>query len=158
MVAFKLDTFKRWLVSHGAIIEAPTNEWELLRVATCDGTFIAYRNKKGVETWPDGLMAIRDAFLASRDISLSPDLKARKRLRHTIDEIAGRDGLWCFFCEIGFLSPDSNEITIEHLVPHSLGGPNHIANLVISCEPCNRAVGNMSVAEKARFRDEKRAA
>ena len=38
-------TFKAWLIKRGAVIEGATNEWEILRVRTCEGLHVAYRNK-----------------------------------------------------------------------------------------------------------------
>lgn len=153
-----LASFKDWLIARGAIVDAPTSEWEVLRVRTCDGVHVAYRNKAGKETWPEALMDIREAFEAGRSIPLSPDLKSRKRSRHLVDALVERDGLECWFCERGFLTADSREITIEHLVPICHGGPNHMSNLVLACEPCNRTVGNMPVVGKVAFREERRAA
>ena len=155
--AFDMDAFKAWLVERGAIVDAATNPYEILRTRTCEGIFVAYKNTKGTERWPDGLIAIREAFLAGKDIALSPDLKSRVRLRHTIESIAARDGLECWFCERGFLSTDSREITVEHLCPKAHGGPDHLSNLVIACEPCNRAAGNQSIADKVRLRERMRA-
>lgn len=155
--ALDIDAFKEWLTQRGAIVDSPTNPYEILRVRTCEGCFVAYANTKGVETWPDGLTSIREAFDAGREVALSPDLKSRVRLRHTIETIASRDGLECWFCERGFLSTDSREITVEHLCPRSHGGPDHLSNLVIACAPCNRAAGNQTVADKVRLRERMRA-
>lgn len=154
--AFKMEAFKAWLTDCGAVIQPPTNPWELLRAQTCDGVQVVYRNAKEVQTWPEPLIAAREAFERGNRMALSPDLKARKQLRHLIDDLAARDGLWCWFCEVGFLSSDSLEITIEHLVPKSHGGPNHPSNLVLACKPCNSEAGHLSVAEKVAIRDRKR--
>lgn len=154
---FDMDNFKRWLTENGAIIDAATNPYELLRVRTCEGVFVAYTNAKGRETWPDGLIAIKASFEAGQAMPLSPDLKSRVRLRHLIETLASRDGLECWFCERGFLSTDSREATIEHLCPKAHGGPDHLSNLVLACGPCNRAAGNQSVADKVRMRERMRA-
>lgn len=156
LAPFDIRSFKDWLTQRGAIIEPATSVWEVLRVDTIDGKFIVYKNKKGVETWPDGLMDIVNAFREGRSIPLSPDQKKRKRLKHLVEEIAQRDGLYCWFCEVGFLSTDSREITIEHLVSLCHGGPNHLSNIVISCQPCNEKAGSISVSEKVKFRDGRR--
>ncbi len=153
---FSLTAFKAWLVERGAVIDPPTNPYEILRVRTCEGVFVAYKNSKGVERWPDGLEAIKASYLAGQLLSLSPDLKARVKLRHTIEAIASRDGLECWFCENGFLSTDSREITVEHLCPKAHGGPDHLSNLVIACAPCNSEAGNQAVADKVRLREAKR--
>lgn len=154
--AFKIDAFKTWLTDCGAVVAPPTSQWEILRVQTCDGTQVVYRNAKDVQTWPEPLVVAREAFERGNRMSLSPDMKARKKLRHLVEEIASRDGLWCWFCEAGFLAPDSVEVTVEHLVAKSHGGPDHLSNLVIACKPCNSLVGHMSVSEKVAIRDRKR--
>jgi hypothetical protein len=153
---FNLHKFKEWLVARGAVILPPTNPWEMLRVDTSEGIFVVYRNKADRETWPELADRIRDAFLSGREIPLSPDQKARVRLRHMIETLAARDGLECWFCENGFLDVDSREITIEHLCPVAHGGPNHLSNLVLACPDCNQEVGHLSVAEKVLIREAKR--
>jgi hypothetical protein len=153
---FSIETFKTWLTLRGAIIDPPTNEWEVLRVRTCDGVFVIYKNKRGDETWPEGLLSVRQAFVDKKDISLSPDLTVRKRLRHTIDDLAASDGLWCWYCETGFLNSESREISIEHLCSVAHGGPNHPSNLVLACHACNGEAGTLSIAEKVAMRDRKR--
>ncbi len=150
-----IASFKAWLIKRGAVIEAPTNEWEILRIRTCEGTHVAYRNARGAETWPEPLQRFREAFRAGRDIALSPDNTARHRLRDRIQRLSARDGLWCWFCQAGFLSEDSTEVTIEHLVPKAHGGPDHDSNLVLACKPCNQEAGHLPVAEKVALRDRK---
>lgn len=153
---FDLGTFVHWLDKCGAEVLPTTNEWELLRVKTCDGLFVAYRNKRGKETWANELLELRAAFMAGHQRSLSPSRRERVRLRPRIEKLAKRDGLECWFCAGGFENEDSDAITIEHLCSRVHGGPNHISNLVLACEPCNQEADNLSVAEKVRLRDQKR--
>lgn len=51
----------------------------------------------------------------------------------------------CCYCGVGFSDqPDSvGSPTIEHVVPRSLGGPDHPNNYVIACYGCNTARGVM---------------
>lgn len=151
-----IASFNDWLIARGAIVDAPTNEWEILRVRTCDGVFVAYRNKAGKETWPEDLLDLREAFEAGRALALSPDLKSRKRSRHLIEALGERDGLKCWFCDLQWQNPENANITIEHLVPVCHGGPNHMSNLVLACQACNGAVGNMPVAKKVIYREQQR--
>lgn len=153
---FEMEKFRAWLVARGAVIQSPTNPYEILRVDTADGVFVVYQNKKGAQTWPEGIDRIRSAYLDGKNIPLSPDQKARRKLRHQIETLAERDGLECWFCENGFLDADSREITIEHLVAVAHGGPNHVSNLVLSCPDCNQEAGHLSVAEKVLMREAKR--
>lgn len=54
-----------------------------------------------------------------------------KRLRY---EVLRRDNHTCRYC--GATAPDV-KLTIDHVIPQALGGPDEPANLVAACEPCN---------------------
>lgn len=64
-----------------------------------------------------------------------------KRLRF---EVFRRDGYTCRYC--GRSAPDF-EMTIDHVVPEVLGGPDEPANLVTACADCNS--GKTSIAPDA---------
>lgn len=136
---------------------APTNPYEVVRVDTAEGVLVAYRNKRGIETWPEGIDRLRSLYLEGKDVPLSPSQKKRVRMRHEIETLAERDGLECWFCGYSFLSADSREVTIEHLVSVAHGGPNHLSNLVLACQPCNQEASTLHVAGKVLVRDAKRA-
>lgn len=152
----EIEKFKTWLTKNGAIVEPPTNEWEVIRVNTCFGVLVAYRNAKGEHTWPEKLDELHAIAKTRQSVALSPERKSKMQLRHKVEALAARDGLWCWFCEVGFLDADSAEITIEHVCARAHGGPNHASNLVLACKSCNNEAGNWSVAEKVAMRDRKR--
>ena len=54
-----------------------------------------------------------------------------KRLRY---EVLRRDGHKCRYC--GHTASDT-ELAVDHVIPKSLGGPDHPSNLVTSCVDCN---------------------
>lgn len=54
-----------------------------------------------------------------------------KRTRY---EVLRRDGHRCRYCGSG---PDTSALTIDHVVPVSLGGSDDPANLVAACKDCN---------------------
>jgi hypothetical protein len=56
-----------------------------------------------------------------------------------------RDGLACCYCGKGV--EDEVKLTLDHLLPYSLGGSNKETNLVTACLSCNSARGNRSVKE-----------
>jgi len=58
-----------------------------------------------------------------------------------------RDGLACVYCGAGI--EDGTRLTLDHLVPHSLGGSNAADNLVTCCHKCNSARGNRDYREFA---------
>jgi hypothetical protein len=154
----RLEDFKIWLVECGAIIEPPTNDYEILRVRTCHGVHVAYRKDNGKETWPAALSILRESARAKKRQSLSPNLKDRIKLRYTIDAIIERDGCECWFSGEKFFGNGDERITVEHLCPVSHGGPNHLSNLVIATREWNQKAGNLSVSEKVKLREAARRA
>lgn len=153
--AFTIKAFATWLDAKGAVILPTTNEWELIRFRTDAGVSVVHRNSKGLENWPTEAERLRGVFIAGLDENLAPGRAARRKLRSKILDLAKRDGLECWYrCGVVFDDADDERITIEHLCPHSFGGPNHAANLCLSCEPCNRKAGNLHVSTKVRIREE----
>lgn len=55
-----------------------------------------------------------------------------KRLRY---EILRRDNYSCYYC--GTRASAENPITIDHVIPRALGGPNSPENLAAACQDCN---------------------
>lgn len=64
-----------------------------------------------------------------------------RRLRF---EILRRDGHTCRYC--GATAPDA-PLTVDHVIPQTLGGSDEPANLVTACQPCN--AGKSSIAPDA---------
>ena len=60
----------------------------------------------------------------------------------------------CFYCNC---SIEKKDMTLEHVLPKSKGGPDHIANLVLACGPCNELMANRTIHEKMTLRDKIRA-
>ena len=55
-----------------------------------------------------------------------------------------RDGNNCHYCHnpmsltIRDRPPEDHTMTLEHVVPESLGGPDTVLNIVLACHKCNR--------------------
>ena len=58
--------------------------------------------------------------------------KDRRRRRQTLLQ---RYGNVCYYCG---LTTSKDKLQMDHIVPRSKGGNNHISNLVLSCEKCNK--------------------
>lgn len=151
---FELSAFEKWLTGHGAIVEAPTSEWEVIRFWTKAGLQVVYRNAKGFETWPAEATRLKDVFLSGQSEKLAPVMARKKRLRGKVADLLRRDGPECWFaCGVVFEGSDDERATIEHLCARCYGGPNHGANLVLACEPCNRKADNLHIASKVAIRE-----
>jgi 5-methylcytosine-specific restriction endonuclease McrA len=75
--------------------------------------------------------------------------KAGRTVDVTLDEIKALftafDGE-CIYCGAQE-EPDGHAFHLEHLIPRSQNGADHISNLVISCRTCNSKKGNRPVID-----------
>lgn len=149
----KLKSFKKFLRERGAEVLVPTNDYEVLRIRNGDDTCVLYQKSNGRLTWNDDILKAYKAFTSnkpwrSKTKSVTGLNSQRKRPR--IKALLKRDGNECFFC----LQPmPSKDITIEHLVPRTCGGGNHIANTVLAHGKCNSEAEHLSVMEKIKIRE-----
>lgn len=127
---------------------APTNPYETMRFRTKYGVGVVYRGRRG-ETWNNQAEEARDHLAASKG-SLAPvQVKGRRRDAGTVNALLIRDGGDCFFCRAAL----ADDVTVEHLVAVAHGGPNHVSNLFLAHEQCNRRAGHLSAPEKIAMRD-----
>lgn len=66
-------------------------------------------------------------------------IKVRRSVAFTPELVFLRDGFQCQYCGGKFRSGD---LTVDHVVPKSKGGPRNFQNLVAACSPCNSKRGN----------------
>lgn len=145
-----IPKFKTWLEKMGAVVQAPTNEWELVRFKTQNGVSVVYTNSRGRLTFTGESEEAYNRFKAKRNWKAVD--RRRKQLRAQKARLAARDGKKCFFCwaVLGF-----DELTIEHILSVSHGGSDNVNNLCLACEPCNTEIGNLPVTKKMVYRDRK---
>lgn len=160
----KRAVFSKFLVAHGSEVFPPTNPYEVMRFATPEGVGIIYRNAGDrilPEHWQNGA---REAWFSYRNAMSwrvlkdgvsaprTPHINSSRR-KSIKAALLKRDGDACFYCQIKI---SVEELTIEHFIPKSCGGPNHLHNLLLSCERCNMEVGNAPAKEKINFVIERR--
>lgn len=107
------------ITAAGGEILGATNPYELLRFRTSLGVGVIYTGKRG-EKWNAEAIAVRDHLDAGK-CSLAPvQIRGRRTGKDTVNALLKRDGESCFFCGVAL----DSDITVEHLVPVSHGGPN----------------------------------
>lgn len=152
--AAQVKKFEGWLTERGAEILAPTNPWEVMRFRAGSATGVIY-NSRGrwtcVHVAIEALQAFRSNAAWKAPI---PVVKRAMGTRH-YPALMKRDGPACFYCGKDVSAEDSS---LEHIVPVSHGGPNHMSNYALAHKSCNQEAGNLSAVEKVRLRDRMRAA
>lgn len=144
--------FSAWLTARGAQVLAVTNEWEVCRFVTSRGTSIIYKKKNDVMTFVNESHEAYTAFLSNASWRAMPPSKRKAKSSPICKTLRERDGDNCFYCRKPVEVEDES---IEHLVPITHGGPDHIANMVLAHRaPCNAQAGHLSVMEKIRLREE----
>lgn len=141
--------FIAWLQAQGAEVLARTNSWEVARFRARGAVHVIYRNRRGHITAPGFAGQCLEAFEAGASLGMGFRLHDRTpmaRIKHALLE---RDGDGCFFCARPMTAQD---MSVEHLVALAKGGPNHMDNLALAHEACNKKADNLPLAAKINIR------
>jgi hypothetical protein len=153
----RLPALEAFIVERGGEVLTPASEWELLRFKAQGAVHVVSRQASGHLVYGgDSAHAVR-CWLGHLPWRGSDSHRGQvgKRLRsHHVRTLVARDGDACFLCG----RPLGDDITEEHLVPVTHGGPDHLANKVLAHAACNKRMGHLSVMEKIRLRDAERQA
>lgn len=142
--------FIKWLTDRGAEILPATNEYELIRFKARE-VGVLYKSGKTSNNYTQHTI---ECFKKNKAWWGKPKQVGRKsnyqkEKRHILE----RDGKACFYC--GELMK-VKDISLEHLIPLSMGGKNELSNMVLCHESCNNEVGNMPIYKKVDFAIKKR--
>lgn len=154
ITASKVDTFKKWLQAGGAEVQPTTNEYELFRFRCAHGVGVIYTGRRGISVNADFVLQAFEKFSAGQPWRGFLPKTRRQKKRGEKDRLIDRDGPACFYCGELFEPPD---LTIEHLLSVSHGGPNRLENKALACAPCNQKADNMPLIDKVRLREQMRA-
>ena len=140
------EAFEAWLIERGSAVMAPTITFEVALFSTYRGTGIIYRNDRNrITNWAHGADIAMRAFFDGKPWRARERVSRNLRKRiNMIDSLIRRDGDSCTFCgeRLG------EDMTIEHFVALTSGGPDVLANTCLAHAECNHKVGHMSVREK----------
>jgi hypothetical protein len=142
------EQIESFLRARGAECQVPTNQWEILRFRAGVDTGIVYKKADGSTTLVGPAKEAITAFFKGMPWSAGVAVK-RRRAPPRVRTVLDRDGDRCFLCG----RPLDDDITEEHLVPVTAGGPDHISNVVLAHRLCNERMGHLSVMEKIRMRE-----
>ena len=88
------------------------------------------------------------------EAKFAEDLRAKQqREEHQLTDPAVRKQVFnltggkCAYCDTQLVESggEQDQFCIEHVVPSSMGGPNHLVNYVPSCRSCNNSKGDRHV-------------
>ena len=142
----RVRNFKNWLSSNGAQILQVTNEYEVLRFKAGDKTSVIYKNESGRKlSFTGQSLEAYEAFTENKSWrAIDKTKRTGRKPSVTTRTILARDGDLCFFCQEKL----GDDITLEHLVAVTHGGPHHISNQFLAHVDCNRKAGHLSAVEK----------
>jgi hypothetical protein len=144
----KRHIFIDWLTERGAEILQLANPYEIVRFRTSNGTSIIYQKANGDVTFCGESKIAWENFKFGGNWRAHPATKRKARNSNEINTLLDRDGDKCFYC---IQQMQDEDITIEHLVSLTHGGPNHMSNMFLAHRLCNEAVGNLSAPEKIKI-------
>jgi hypothetical protein len=151
----KRGGFNAWLLSNGSAIYEPTNPYEVARFQTMQGIGIVYADGADMITsWMNGAAEAMLAFLNGKPWRGTKATKRKGKSVIDYHALSKRDGTGCMYCAKEL---DIDTFTIEHVVPITAQGPNHLSNKALACFQCNHEAGHLSAREKLEMAIRKRA-
>jgi len=145
-----INKFAEWLTARGAEILPATNEYEALRFKGREVGVIYTSGKTGNQYTTHTI----ECFKKNKKWWGKPKQVGRKsNYQKEKKALIERDGRACFYCgKLMYIK----DISLEHLIPLSMGGKNVLSNMVLAHEDCNQEVGNMPIYKKVDLAIKKR--
>nr|WP_286207262.1 HNH endonuclease [Thermomicrobium sp. CFH 73360] len=119
--------------------------YEPLHVATVRRALVLWLSGKAeiLETYEHEVASAQRCFPAPSVIRLLSLVKRPPvRVKLCRREVFLRDNYTCQYCGVR-----THDLTIDHVVPRSRGGPHTWENVVSACRTCNHRKGGKSLAE-----------
>lgn len=132
------------LNSHRPVLVLNQN-YEPLHVATVRRALVLWLSGKAeiLETYEHEVASAQRRFPAPSVIRLLSLVKRPPvRVKLCRREVFLRDNYTCQYCGVR-----THDLTIDHVVPRSRGGPHTWENVVSACRTCNHRKGGKSLAE-----------
>lgn len=155
--------FHEWLRAQGAEVLAATNTYEYARFRARGGVHVVYQNKYGSPRGHGFAGEVLMAFQDKKCMRMGDVQKPRDNMARLKIALRERDGDMCFFCGQTMFDIEGepghekaiSDCTLEHLVGRAKGGPDHMDNLVLAHESCNKLAANIPLIEKIKQREKR---
>lgn len=93
--------------------------------------------RQKISQWLNARDCVRSALGSFTDIQIaSPSVLKRSLRGRSREQILERDGAKCLLCGT------TDNLTLQHVLPYSLGGETHSSNLILLCEPHNQELAD----------------
>jgi 5-methylcytosine-specific restriction endonuclease McrA len=93
-----------------------------------------------IETYPDWIIRSEHLQMNVPSVCVTKDyFKSKKYIKFSRYNLYLRDLFKCQYCEDVF---DFDDLTIDHVIPKSIGGPTSWENCATSCKNCNQKKGD----------------
>jgi hypothetical protein len=120
------------------------SSFEAINIVQARRAFIYLVNDKAVVQEDTG-KEFRDGIMFPLVVRLKEFAKIPHRTQiMSRKNILSRDHYMCQYCDKRF---SAQELTLDHIVPQSKGGPSTWDNLVAACQTCNRRKADKSLEE-----------
>ena len=120
--------------------------YEPLSITEAKKAFIiSYLGKAQIIETYDGinLNTVDDSYPVPSVVRLKHYVRmSRRKLSPTRKNILKRDGFRCQYC-----GTKSGPMTVDHIIPKTMGGTDTWENLICACVKCNTRKGNHSLSE-----------
>lgn len=141
----RLSEFKQYLQSQGLFLQPIIKDNELIRFSNQHGVSILYKANGNDKRMTGSMHYAWTCFCQGRQRMQN----YRKAMPGKVQVLLERDGDDCFLC----CQALGDDITIDHFVAKSKGGPDHTDNLVLMHKRCNNLAADRSPVWKIQQRE-----
>lgn len=111
-------------------------------------TLIAKERVEVIKYSDEIINTVKNSFKIPLIVKLTyiVDLVYKRKISFSYTNVFIRDDCTCGYCGKKF-NQNSKELTVDHIIPRSLGGKNDWLNCITACKICNNKKSNKSLED-----------